>query len=148
MKQSRFIVYIILLVSAAISISACSNTAAVIRKVTYPPDFKYVSGQELRSYMSQLAFQLQQLDLSLAESNTVQPARQQEVIDILGRIETIGEKLQAGEAGSNHPFLQDYMGNFVNDISHARIAASLNPPIYYLAGRVTGSCTNCHKINR
>ena len=148
MKQPRFIVYIILLVSAAISISACSNTAAVMRKVTYPPDFKYVSGQELRSYMSQLAFQLQQLDLSLAESNTVQPAKQQEVVDILGRIETIGEKLQAGEAGSNHPFLQNYMGNFVNDISHARIAASLSPPIYYLAGRVTGSCTSCHKVNR
>ena len=34
----------------------------MIRKVTYPPDFKYVSGQELRSRMDQLAYQLQLLD--------------------------------------------------------------------------------------
>ena len=38
--------------------SACSDFAAAVREITYPPDFKYVSGQELRSDMQRLAFEL------------------------------------------------------------------------------------------
>ncbi len=128
--------------------NGCSDLASTVRKITYPPDFKYVSGQELRSNMHQLAFQLQQLDQALTEDDALHADQQRQVLETLRSIETISSRLLAGEAGSNHPFLYDHMSDFVNDVSQARNAASLDPPRYYLAGRVSGSCANCHQINR
>lgn len=145
---SIFIRTMILSVAAILLLSACSNEfAAKVRKVTYPPDFKYVSGQELRSNMHNLAYQLQLLDKALANTDSGQAAQQQ-VMDRLFKIEQAAASLQAGAAGASHPFLQDFMRNFVNQVGEARVAASLEPPRYYLAGKVSGGCVNCHKVNR
>ena len=127
-----------------LSLCACSNFASVVRKATYPPEFKYVSGDELRGNMQKLAFRLQELDLAL---NSLTPD-QQAVLESLRQIERIGSSMQAGEAGSNHPFLEDYMQNFVSQVSQAKQAAALNPPRYYRAGQVAGGCLSCHKVNR
>ena len=127
----------------------CSNDfSAAVRKVTYPPDFKYVTAQELRSNMEQLALQMQLLDQALKPDNTDKTTQQQQVVDTLGTIQKIGVGLQAGDAGATHPFLQDMMMDFVDNIRRARSAASLKTPKYYLAGRVSGGCINCHKVNR
>lgn len=137
-----------LLVGVLFVFAACnSDFAAAVRRVTYPPDFVYISGEELRDSMEQLAFQLAQLDEALAGDESRQPD-QQEVQIILGRIERIGSSLQAGDAGASHGFLEDDMPRFVSDVTRARMAASLDPPQYYLAGRVAGSCMNCHRVNR
>jgi len=143
--KTRFSIYLAVLF---LSLSACGDTAALVRKVTYPPDFKYVSGDELRSNMDQLAFQLQLLDQALAETGAGQAEQQEQVIVILDSIERMGDRLQAGEAGANHPFLQDYMSRFVAGVQQARFAASQNPPRYYLTGRIAGGCINCHQANR
>ena len=138
----------LLLFSTIMLISGCSDFAGAVRTITYPPDFKYVTGQELRSRMEQMAFQLQLLDQALAENNVVRPAQQQQVLGSLGNIRRIASNLQAGEAGSSHPFLQDFMKEFVSDVEQARNTAALDPPSYYFAGRVAGGCVNCHRVNR
>lgn len=147
-QRTLTILRAVLLFSTVLSISGCSDFAAAVRKVTYPPDFKYVTGQELRSRMDQMAFQLQLLDQALAENNTGQPAQQQQVLGSLRNIERIAASLQAGDAGSSHPFLQDFMRDFVTNVEQARNSAALDPPSYYFAGRVAGGCVNCHKVNR
>lgn len=133
-------------------LAGCNDFAAAVRTVTYPPDFTYVSSDELQSRMQALAYQLQQLDLVLASGQGEAPELmleiQQNVVDRLRAIERIGGTLQAGEAGSNHPFLQDDMATFLANVTQARLAASLNPPRYYLAGRISGGCANCHRVNR
>jgi len=139
---------IILLLSTVLVFSGCSDFAAVVRKVTYPPDFKYVTGEELRTRMDQMAYQLQFLDNALAENNSGQSTQQQQVLGALSNIERISVSLQAGDAGSSHPFLQDYMSEFVINVGRAKQAASLDSPSYYAAGRVAGGCINCHKVNR
>ncbi len=137
---------LLLVFSLFIVVSACSDFASNVRKVTYPPDFKYVSPAELRSHMQQLAYQMQLLDAALASDT--QQVDQKKVVDILHTMESVGSNIKAGEAGSNHPFLEDYMGDFVSNVTQARLAAEQNPPRYYQAGRISGACTNCHKVNR
>ena len=141
---------ILLATLALVVLTGCadSNPMDIIRQATYPPDFNYVSGQELQDSMDQLGYQLQQLDQALEPAESGEEVQQQEVIAVLGNIERIGTNLRAGDAGSNHPFLQDHMSDFVVDVGRARIAAMGNPPSYYLAGRVSGGCVNCHRINR
>lgn len=147
-QQSLSILHIILLLSAVLVTSGCNDIAAMARKVTYPPDFNYVSEQEFRSQMDQLAFQLQLLDRALVTSNPEQSIQQQQVLDALRNMERIGSSLQAGEAGSSHPFLQDFMKDFMTDVRQARTSASMDPASYYRAGRVAGGCVNCHEVNR
>lgn len=151
MKKPRCIIVLttIVMLLPLVGISGCSSDmAAAMRKVTYPPDFKYVSPDELRSSMQQLAYQLQQLDEALMPDNPQDSAQQQKVVGTLDNIERIGSRLQAGDAGASHPFLQDFMQDFLADVDNARSAASLAQPRYYLAGRVSGGCLNCHKVNR
>ncbi len=147
-QQPLSVLRMILLLSAVLVISGCNGIAAMARKVTYPPDFNYVSEQEFRSRMDQLAFQLQLLDKALVKVNTEQSIQQQQVLDALRNIERIGSSLQAGEAGSSHPFLQDFMDDFVTDVGKARTAATMKPASYYRAGRLAGGCVNCHEVNR
>jgi hypothetical protein len=135
-QSSRYIMYIFLMLFSVLSISSCTNDyAAAVRKVTYPQDFKYVSGQELRSNMHRLAYQLQQLDKVLADVKTPQIEHQQQVLDLLNNIKTISASLQAGNAGASHAFLEDFMQEFVSQIDTAHSAASLAQPRYYFAGK-------------
>ncbi len=129
-------------------LSRCGDTAELIRQATYPPDFNYVSGAELRNRMDQLGFQLQRLDSALVPASSGLPVDQQEVVEVLGNIESVGAELRAGDGGSNHPFLEDHMSEFVVQVGRARLAARMDPPSYYLAGRVAGGCVNCHRVNR
>ncbi|VAW57796.1 hypothetical protein MNBD_GAMMA07-1635 [hydrothermal vent metagenome] len=149
-QRPPFTLWVILLLTIMLTMGGCSDFTAVVRKVTYPPDFKYVTGQELRSHMDALAFQLQLLNKTLIENNNGQSKldQQQQVLGILREIELIGSSLQAGEAGSNHPFLQDYMKKFLSIVVQARRSASSNPPNYYFVGRVSGGCISCHNAHR
>ncbi len=139
---------LLIAVAAGLSLTACSSDfAATMRRITYPPDFVYVSDQELRNDMQRLGRQLALLEEALLVDEPLQPDPQ-EVMAILSRIERIGSDLQAGDAGASHAFLENDMPRFANDVMRARMAASMDPPRYYLAGRVAGSCVNCHSVNR
>lgn len=126
----------------------CNDIAATVRQVTYPPDFTYVTTDELQSRMQQLAYNLQQLDQALADETADSPELQQDVAERLRNIERIGSSIQAGEAGSNHPFLEDELAGFLANIRQARMAVARNPPSYYMVGRISGGCVNCHQVNR
>lgn len=130
----------------AMMLAACHDLET-IRQFTYPPDFKYVTQEELRSNMQRLAYQLQQMDAVLA-SSPPKTVNQQEIVDVLGEVQGIGSSLQAGQGGANHPFLEDMMPQFVITVGKARLSAQQDPSRSYLAGQVSGACLNCHSINR
>jgi hypothetical protein len=138
----------LVLLALSLTLVSCNDVAGTFRQVTYPPGFTYVSREELSSRMHELGYELQQLDLALAPENQPLSEQQQQVVDILRNIERIAGGIQAGEAGSNHPFLQNDMAAFMATVAQARASAGLNPPRYYGAGQVSGGCTNCHQLNR
>ncbi|MBT4582884.1 MAG: hypothetical protein HOD07_12530, partial [Gammaproteobacteria bacterium] len=108
----------------------------------------YADGEELRSRMHQLAWELQQLDLALVTELDNNPAFQREVTDTLSNIERIAGYLQSGDISSRHTFLEDGMDRFLTDVRRARTDATLGSPRYYMAGRISGACVNCHNANR
>lgn len=153
MYKSLFIFCVLLLFCSAMLTQGCSSKmAASLRKVTYPPDFKYVEPSKLRSEMGLLAQQMRVLDFALDQQHEQNSEgfinQREQVLSALHNIEQIASGLRAGDAGASHPFLQDFMRDFVSKVDNARIAASLEKPSYYLAGKVSGACTNCHNVNR
>ncbi len=141
---SRFLV----LIAAIFVLAGCSVNGNSFPQIANPPAFDYADGDELRSRMHQLAWELQQLDLALGSQADNNPTFRQEVIDNLSNIERIGGLLQSGDLSSRHSFLSSGMDRFLADVRRARTDATLGAPRYYMAGRISGSCVNCHNANR
>lgn len=145
-------VLLIAAISALVLLGCSSKFAESLRKVTYPPDFKYTEQSDLRSDMHSLAFQMGLLDKALIKPSVQTPndieIQRVEVLKALRNMGRIATNLQAGNSGANHPFMDDYMEHLVGKIDEARVAASLEQPRYYYAGKVSGGCVNCHKANR
>lgn len=145
--------WMLFVISVCIVMIGCSSQmAASMRKVTYPPDFTYTKQADLRTDMDQLAKQMVILEQALvAPSTDIDNAREiqrQQVLSTLRNMGRIAASLHANDIGTNHPFMQDYMQEFIGKIDKARVAASIEPPRYYFAGKISGGCTNCHKVNR
>lgn len=66
MNVYRPLLLLVSLICSAILLSSCNGFAGAIRKVTYPPDFLYISEVQLRSKMYQLATQLSLLEATSA----------------------------------------------------------------------------------
>lgn len=136
-----------LLLVVLFAISACSNGAGGFPVVASPPDFDILDGEELRSGMHQLAFELQKLDLALLSEADGRPEFRQGVVTSLTNIERIGGLLGATDLSSKHPFLRNDMRKFLADVAKAREEASRSSTRYYMAGRIAASCINCHRAN-
>jgi hypothetical protein len=127
---------------------ACNGSGAGFPQIANPPPFDYVDGQELRAGMHQLAFELQQLDLVLVGELDQNPAIQRDVVESLEEIERLAGVIRDRDLSANHTFLDDDMERFLASVSRARAAAERVNPSYYSAGRVSGACVNCHRINQ
>ena len=138
-------------VMAAMSACSTSGGGNSFPDIANPPPFDYAGGAELRSQMHRLAFELQQLDLALvAESSGGEADRgsQDVIVSHLRDIERIGTDLREGDMSSIHSFLRADMDSFLSTVDRARRAAENNPPRYYMAGRVSGACVNCHQTQQ
>ena len=129
------------------SLVACNGAASGFPQIANPQPFDYVDGRELRAGMHLLAFELQQLDAALAGEDDANQNFKQQVVSSLRDIERIGGDLQTRDLSSTHTFLKDDMARFLSGVSRARSDAERNPPRYYSAGRISGACVNCHRIN-
>ena len=98
--------------------------------------------------MHQLAFELQQLDLAMLADDYRDGVFQQQVVVHLENIERLGGQLRQEDLATRHRWLLDDMTTFLGDVQRARRNAEANPPRYYLAGRVSGACVNCHDTVR
>lgn len=133
--------------AAMLLLTTCTNSADGFPRVANPPEFDFVDGEELRSGMHQLAFELQKLDLMLLSENDDVPNDSQNVVASLRNIERIAQTIREGDINSQHPFLRRDMDMFLSDVVRAREDAMRGQTSFYLAGRVSGSCVSCHRAN-
>ena len=136
-----------LALAAMLFLTACTNSGGGFPRVANPPEFDFVDGEELRTGMHQLAFELQKLDLMLLSENDDLVNDSQNVVTSLRTIERIAGTLREGDINSQHPFLRRDMDIFLADVVRAREDAMRGQTSFYLAGRVSGSCVSCHRAN-
>ena len=127
------------------ALAACGNGASGFPPVNSPPPFDYADGAALRSGMHQLAYASQRLDSALLMQDTSDEATRLAVVDSLTDIQRIAGELERGDLNSTHNFLRSDMQNFQSAVSRAIRDAQANPPNFSSAGRVSGSCVNCHR---
>ena len=131
-------------ISALVIAGGCEH-AEKIRQFTYPPDFKYIETSDLHSHMWTLARDSQSLKALLAGSEPLTPAQHQEVIQLLRDMQSAAAELNPPGQRTNHPMLDRNIEAFRLDLAMAVRAAEQEPPNYFLAGSVAGSCSYCHE---
>lgn len=119
---------------------------AMVRKVTYPPDFVYLDGSEITGSMSRLSADIWRIEDILASSETVLPYEREEIISILGGMKDVADKLGAGTVTTNHPFIDQNIDAFRRDVVLSLEDVKKEPPSYYRAGRLSGRCLACHRL--
>jgi hypothetical protein len=121
----------------------CEGFAKWARQYTYPPDFRYITPEELHSTMWQLAYHSRELHRLMRLSGNPQLYRG-EIIEQLQGMERATEKLDRSGWPTNHPLVDMNLANFRSDIRAAREAVEREPPNFLLAGPLTGACVYCH----
>jgi hypothetical protein len=127
----------------AFQLSGCADVARWVRQYTYPPEFRYVERDEVRSTMRQLALHSRELS-HLIQSSDGPHAERTEIIMHLRAMEQAAEKLDQSGWPTNHPLIHMNLPSFRRDIKFAREAVEREPPNFLLAGPVTGACVYCH----
>jgi len=121
----------------------CADFARWARQYTYPPEFRYVERDEIRSTMRQLASQSRALN-QLVHSAAEPQAQRTEILTHLRAMERSAEKLDQSGWSSNHPKIDMNLPRFRADLKLAREAVEREPPNFLLAGSVGGACVYCH----
>jgi hypothetical protein len=148
MRRVRARRAVCLLAAAALTASCFVDWGARLRARTYPPDFHYISTEQLQSAMWQLADSEAALDRTMRDPDLDATTRRRVVIDLLGRMQRAAEQLGPGALASNHPRVSRNVDAFRRDLRDAREAVEREPPSYFLAGSVSGACMHCHAPDR
>jgi len=144
MRRSLVVVGAATALLAVAGVWGCAGASRAVRKVTYPPDFRYIPNDQVDSAMWQMAAAVRELDSTLRDEALPEPDKQQRVLSVLDRMQVTSDRLDSGARDTNHPLLDHKVPRLSADIQAARIAASASPPRYALAGSVSGACIYCH----
>lgn len=94
--------------------------------------------------MALLSLYMRDLDEILMDGSTVNSEQQQRVLETLNKIKGVTDDLGGGVT-TNHLVIDSHIDEFKSDINRAVFNARSNPPNYFALGRLSGSCTGCHK---
>lgn len=117
-----------------------------VRKVTYPPDFNYISKTKLTNTMQQFAWYSTLLDKNLQSAPDINEQQRLNAIDILQKMESLALNLGTEKLSSNHSIVSHNIDKFRNKIRLAKADLQSTPPSYYAAGSVSAYCLSCHAV--
>ena len=129
------------------TLTACAGFPAWLRQYTYPPDFKYITQEQLRSTMWQLAQEVRELQVLMREPTATNERQRQEIVEHLTTMGDTASRLNTTGRSSNHPVIDHNLDALRRDITLARAAAEKDPPNYFLVGSVIDACVYCHRGN-
>jgi hypothetical protein len=131
-------------VALAVIVLGCAGESLErVRAATYPPDFHYITKQEIRTTMGSLALEVYALDQIMWQPGGPRLGDRANVIEILSRMRSLSRQLKRREH-SNHPRIHMHAPQLQRDIQRALLSARREPPYYYHAGLISGSCSYCH----
>jgi len=115
-----------------------------MRSGTYPPDFEYISQDQLKSVMWQMARDSRDLEKLLAQPGPVSEPDRRHVLELLTSLYDESGRLGGEGARTNHPLLDQDRDRFRADIATAQRGVESQPPSYEVARTVSAACVHCH----
>jgi len=106
-------------------------------------ELRQIRTDELRTKMWSLATHVRDLQTAFAEGKPATADGRAEIARILGSMEETAMSLDARAYTRHHADAS--LGAFRSELRAAREGAERDPPEYYFAGRISGSCAYCHR---
>lgn len=124
---------------------ACESPFGPTRVTMFPPDLEYLPPEQLRTTMWVLASEIRYLEVRLNEFSDVDPGYQQaEVRNCLERMKLAASALDESGRTTQHPVLNKNLGQFLLRLERAVRSVDRDPPNYFPASTIAGSCYLCH----
>lgn len=131
------------LLALALTTSACQ----LPRVTTVPPDLAYMPAQRVRSAMWVIAAEIEELERLLDPASPIAPeARRVAVREVLVRMDGAAGQLETPGRTTQHPLLNRNLETFRARLERARRAVEADPPRYFPASAIAGSCALCHGV--
>ena len=111
---------------------------------SYPPNMVYLDSDQIESAMQRLNTSMWTINDIFDNNEYISSYERERIISLLQQMEEEAIQLGAGTQKTNHLFIDENIDQFKYDIEAARKAVVAEPPNYYLAGRLSGSCIACH----
>ena len=143
-RHKRRVQFLIVALLSATVVYGCVQ----IRKVTYPREFVYLEQKEIDNEMLLLSLYIRELDAILGGKDYISSEDQARILEILSLINTTTDSLGAGSVETNHLVIDDHVDQFKSDVIAAISAAKAQPPNYFVAGQLSGSCVACHQFRK
>ena len=132
------------ILAAVYLIALIAMGCSEVRVRPYPPDIVYLDDQQIESTMMRLSADIWTINDIFDTNEHISGSNRERIIDILREMENEAVNLGAGTQKTNHLLIDDNIDQFRYDVRAAREAVEAEPPNYYLAGRLSGSCLACH----
>ena len=131
---------------ALVIFATASCTPQAIRKHTYPPDYTYLEKGDVHESMQSITLTSLALNQEFKDTNE-EAVSQERVVALLQELQSGLHGLKTPAHTANHPLFNENLERFRRDVELALMNAQKDPPNYYYAGSVSGSCLYCHKSN-
>lgn len=142
--QSVFTVLLLTLLIAPLGCMADSPVGA-IRATMTAPDLQYLPPEKIRTVMWVLAAEIQQLERLMTEPTEAErDSMQVAVAGTLARMKIAARTLDQPGRATQHPVVNQNLGQFLGRIERAERAVDRDPPNYFPASTLAGSCFLCH----
>ena len=116
-----------------------------IRSTTLAPDLEYLPPEEVRTTMWVLAAEIRHLErLMTAPTKSEREALPITVRSTLERMRIAAKSLDEPGRTTQHPMINEHLGRFLSRIDRAMRAVDRDPPNYFPASTIAGSCFLCH----
>ena len=123
-------------------LAGCADTE--VKMHTYPADMVYIDDSEVESAMLRLSQYVWSINDIFDSQEHIAGYNRERIIELLKNMEKEADVLGAGARQTNHLLIDQNIEAFRADVERARQSVEADPPNYYLAGRLSGSCLACH----
>lgn len=123
-------------------LAGCADTD--VKMHTYPADMVYIEDSEVEDAMLRLSQYIWSINDIFDSQEHIAGYNRERIVELLKNMEREAEDLGAGARQTNHLLIDRNIEEFRADVERARQAVETDPPNYYLAGRLSGSCLACH----
>ena len=135
-------------VAIAVAAAAILSGCAEVGWHTYPPSMVRLEPKQITGAMTRYSLNLWRIDEIISTSETILPYQREEIIKLLRDMEAQADRLGAGATVTNHLVIDNHIDEFKADLARARREVEKDPPNYYRAGRLYGSCQACHVMRK
>lgn len=132
----------------ALTVIGCETPSGRMNATAFPPDLSYIPPAQIRTAMWVLAAEIQELERLLSDPEELEGQRgldrSFEVRATLERMRVAAQSLDRPGRSNQHPVLNENLELFLRRLERAERAVDRDPPDYYPASTIAGSCYLCH----